>query len=139
MKASKKRRAKLDRDIEKSLTKSSGPRWYLQILHTTWVFWGYGANRSVVHVDPAVVDLGPGLAFPFELPAPTSNLPAPREYERRDGFGWRWNHKNGAGHSWHFATSVEDAVQQAHRSLASMRQDTRKIFEKAITDVRVSP
>lgn len=108
---------------------------------TNWVFWGYGKKRSVVHMDPAQIVLGYGMGtLPFELPEPTSRLPAPQEYERRVGYGWRWNRSDGAaGHDWKPATSVADAIQQAHASLEHMRLDTRKIFERALEDVRTEP
>ena len=116
----------------------SKPRWFLEVRHTPWVFWGYGKDKSVVHMDPAKLDLGHGMTIPFKLPSDVSGLAKPRVYDRRKGYGWRWQHQNGAGHSWHAASSVEDAVEQARDSLASMRTDTRAIFERAVEDVRVS-
>ncbi len=114
------------------------PRWFLQVRHTTWVYWGYGKDRSVVHMDPARIDLGHGMSLPFELPEPTKRLPAPQEYDRGKGYGWRWQHQDGAGHSWHPAASVDDAIAQARASLENMRADTREVFEHAIEDVRVT-
>ncbi|HSX23298.1 MAG TPA: hypothetical protein VLE97_11045 [Gaiellaceae bacterium] len=115
------------------------PPWHLQVRRATWVFWGYGPRGSVVHMDPAEIELGYGLEpLPFELPPRTANLPAPREYERHEGYGWRWDNGAGSGHDWKSARSVEDAVRQARRSLEHMRHDTRKIFERAVDDVRVN-
>ena len=114
------------------------PRWFLQVRHTTWVYWGYGKDKSVVHMDPIKIDLGHGMDLPFELPKPTKNLPKPQEYERSKGYGWRWQHQDGAGHPWHSAESVEDAVAQARDSLMNMRADTRAMLEPAIEDVRVT-
>src|SRR5205814_14273 len=118
--------------------KMAKSRWFLQVRHTTWVYWGYGKKTSVVHMDPVQIDLGHGLSLPFELPIPTKSLPAPQEYDRREGYGWRWQHQDGAGHSWHPASSVEDAVAQARDSLTRMRADTREVFKRAIKDVRVT-
>jgi hypothetical protein len=88
-------------------------------------------------MDPASIDLGYDMTLPFELPAKTTNLPAPKEYERRSGYGWRWDNGAGSGHDWRAASSVEDAVRQARASLEHMRHDTRKLFERAIEDVRI--
>ena len=121
------------------VTRARKPKWFLQIRPGIWVFWGYGprGSGSVVHVDPAVLDLGYGMTLPFELPKRTAGLPAAQEYGRRAGYGWRWDNGAGSGHSWKAASSVEDAVRQAKASLDHMRIDTRKIFARAIGDVRV--
>jgi hypothetical protein len=89
-------------------------------------------------MDPAQLDFGHGMSLPFELPESTKRLPKPQEYDRREGYGWRWQHQDGAGHSWHPATSVEDAVAQARDSLTRMRADTRETLERVIDDVRVT-
>ena len=115
------------------------PQWFLQIRHTTWVYWGYGKSKSVVHMDPAKLDLGYGISLPFKLPEPVNgDRDVPQEYRRGKGYGWRWQHQDGAGHSWHPATSVKNAIAQARKSLAHMRVDTREVFEHAIEDVRVT-
>lgn len=113
-------------------------KWHLQIEPGTWVLWGYGPTRDVVHVDRAKLDLGHGIVLPFELPKKTTSLPQPQEYERRRGFGWRWNTEDGtAGHSWHFVDTIEEAIEEATQSLEHMRHDTRPMFEAALRDVRI--
>jgi hypothetical protein len=113
-------------------------KWHLQIEPGTWVLWGYGKQRGVTHVDRDKIDLGHGMGeLPFELPDPSPSLPDPQEYERRSGFGWRWNYKEGAGHSWRFAETLEEAVEAATRNLEGMRRDTREVFTEALRDVRV--
>ena len=113
-------------------------KWHLQIEPGTWVLWGYGPRRQVVHVDRAKLDLGHGIVLPFELPE-AGKLPQPQEYERRSGFGWRWNIEDRtAGHSWHFAETIEEAVEDAKASLEGQRQDTQKLFTEALRDIRIS-
>jgi len=113
-------------------------KWHLQIEPGTWVLWGYGPDRGVVHVDRDKIDLGHGIRLPFALPERTKNLPQPQEYERRKGFGWRWNTEDGgAGHSWHFADTIEEAVEAAKRNMEGQRHDTQKLFAPALRDVRI--
>src|SRR5262249_3740620 len=119
----------------------SGLHWYLQIVRTTWVLWGYGPRKSSsTHVDRAIVRFGPDdwMTLEFELPRQASALPPPQEYERRVSYGWRWEHENGAGHSWCLAESIEDAVTTARGSMKHQRHDTQKLFEVAIQDIRIT-
>ena len=119
----------------------SALKWHLQIEPGTWVLWGYGPQRGdgdVVHVDPAKIDLGHDMTLPFKLPKEGVGRSAPQEYDRRKGYGWRWNRQDGAaGHSWHFVDTIEEAVEAATQSLEHMRVDTRKLFTAALRDVRV--
>ena len=117
-------------------------KWHLQIEPGTWVLWGYGPARQVVHVDRAKIDLGHGITLPFKLPKDALRTSrgdsTPQEYERRKGFGWRWNTEDGtAGHSWHFADTIEEAVDAAARNLEGQRMDTQKLFADALRDVRI--
>lgn len=116
-------------------------KWHLQIVRTTWVLWGYGPRTegaSSMHVDRATLRIADFCELPFELPAPSANLPAPQEHERRVGYGWRWNTADGAGHSWRFAESPEECVAAAQRSMEHQRFDTQRVFAEAIKDVRVA-
>ena len=117
-------------------------KWHLQIEPGTWVLWGYGPGHQVVHVDRAKIDLGHGIVLPFKLPKEAlrsgGSDSAPQEYERRKGYGWRWNTEDGtAGHSWQFAATIDEAVEAATRSLESQRRDTQALFADAIRDVRI--
>lgn len=115
-------------------------KWHLQIVRTVWVLWGYGPRTEgarSMHCDRAVLKLEGFCELPFELPASTGGEPLPQEHERRVGYGWRWNHEDGAGHSWRFAESFAECVATAARSMTHQRRDTQRIFAEAIKDVRV--
>lgn len=114
-------------------------KWHLQIEPGTWVLWGYGPGRQVVHVDRAKIDLPHGLdPIPFKLPKESVGGGRPQEYERRKGYGWRWNSDEAMpGHSWNFVDTIDEAVEAATQDLEHMRVDTRKKFTAALRDVRV--
>jgi hypothetical protein len=113
-------------------------KWRLQIEKGLWVLWGYGPGRQVVHVDRPTIDLGHGMTLPFKLPAASQGVGDPQEYERRHGYGWRFNNVDGtAGHSWHFAESLEEAVEAARRSLQGQRKDTQALFADAFCDILI--
>jgi hypothetical protein len=114
-------------------------KWHLQIEPGTWVLWGYGPASKVVHVDRDKIELGYGIKVPFTLPEPSGRL-VPQEYERRKGFGWRFNTANeSAGHSWHFAETIEEAVQAATENVEAQQFDTQELFRPALKDVRIGP
>jgi hypothetical protein len=117
----------------------SSLKWFLQIRRTKWVYWGYGKKRTVVHMEPSLIDLGHGMTLPFKLPSKglSGTGGKPTEYARRVGIGWRWQHSNGSGHAWNPVSSIDNAIQKARASLEHMRVDTREIFTRALEDIRI--
>ena len=80
--------------------------------------------------------------LPFKLPKDALRTSrgdsTPQEYERRKGYGWRWNTEDGtAGHSWHFTDTIEEAVEAAAQNLEGQRRDTQALFAGALRDVRI--
>jgi hypothetical protein len=117
-------------------------KWHLQIEPGTWVLWGYGPGRQVVHVDRSKIDLGHGIVLPFKLPKDSLRSSrgdsTPQEYERLKGYGWRWNIEDGtAGHSWTFADTIDEAVEAASQRLEGQRRNTQVLFTEALRDVRI--
>ena len=80
--------------------------WYLQIVTTEFVRWGYGPGPTFetgMHTDRAKVTLAliddEPITFEFELPETTDrdgDRP-PVEYGRKRCVGWRFS--NGRGHN----------------------------------------
>jgi hypothetical protein len=119
--------------------------WYLQVLKTTWVRWGYGPQSgSFTHASRALVLIPDGhggvFDFPFELPDAYDPARPPQEYERVVTYGWRMTYVEdcGSGHEWRLADSVEAAVEAARRSLSRQRFDTQRSLASVLTDVRVT-
>lgn len=112
-------------------------QYVLELRTTTWVLWGYGPGRQVVHVDPACsyVDVGVGepLDFPFELPehSDDSSLPAPVEYERRTGLAWRFNDGAGNNSAWHLVGTEDEAHAAAQAKVDRMPAYNRVRFANA--------
>lgn len=95
------------------------PRFHLQLIHRTWVIWGYGTDRHFVeHIAPAVVTVHPhpdlSIDISFELPKPYPGGEQPTEYERRTCWGWTFR-SNDLIHDcgWNLAETREQAIEDA--------------------------
>jgi hypothetical protein len=94
----------------------------LQIVHESFVLWGYGPQGTgAVHIEKAGVKIQ-GHYLPFELPDASGTLPLPQVYETRTCYGWRFIQAHVAD-SWKLADSEASALQAAQESaIAQMRQ-----------------
>jgi hypothetical protein len=110
-------------------------QYVLEIRRTVWVLWGYGPSGVVEHVEPActLIDVGVGepLDFPFELPETTGTLPAPVEYERREGLAWRFTNRAGNDTGWKLVESDEAALTAAQAKIDQMPVHARTHFQNA--------
>lgn len=108
---------------EIAMEKSSGDdATKLEIAHGEFVLWGYGelGAGNYLHIDQARTHISEDMSIDFALPNTGNEMGAPKVYQRRTTWAWRFN--SGVGAGWNLANSEEQARQDAKEfALNTMR------------------
>lgn len=94
----------------------------LEMVHGEFILWGYGelGAGNYLHIDKARTEITDDVSIDFTLPVNANEMGAPKIYQRRTTWAWRFN--SGVGAAWNLANTEEQAREDAKEfALNTMR------------------